>query len=293
MNSPVPGILFSSGISALIVIIVLWIFREWISARLRSGIQHRYDKQLETLKAELTVQNEAQLLSAKNDLERQHAVYESMRSSFSEGQKSSMERKLNAVDRLWSEVLTIRNLLPPSMTVLDAFREDEIARYWKVRKSSEGSKIFDSWSLDKFKKNLKSLTVSVEDTRPYVGEYLWSVHNAYKVVHVRLAVLLQLELSQLDESESHVFHWYNDEVNREVIEAILSDEESQCFRHLAFGKHSWLQKTLELKMLSQMRKIISGETYLEDTLEKLGTDALEKIRNAEFRAKDLSSRFTR
>lgn len=89
-----------------------------------------------------------------------------------------------------------------------------------------------------------------------------------------------------------MIHWYKDEVNHDIIQAIVSDEELERFRQLKFGKYSWLQRTMEQKMLSQMRKIISGETYLEATLENLGTEALEKIRKAESRAKELSSHIT-
>ena len=48
---------------------VIWLFREWISARLKASIQHEYDQKLETHKASLKSQNEASLLELKNEID--------------------------------------------------------------------------------------------------------------------------------------------------------------------------------------------------------------------------------
>ena len=286
MVGSAPDLLSSAVISSVILLLVSWIFkgpiRDWISARLRASIQHHYDEKLETYKAQLATQNETQLLRIKNEMEHQHFVYEALRSSFSEGQKSSMERKLDAVDQLWSEVLKLRNLLPPAMTFVDIFQEDEISKYKHFRSSREAAQIATTWSPQEYKEKLKSFNGAVEDIRPYIGEYLWAAYHAYRVIHMRLSVFLHS-----DENGMSALGWYNDEVNRGVIEAILDEEELNHFYRLRVGKYSWLQRTLEHKMLSQIRKIISGAKYLEDAREKLGMDALEKISAVQAKREDM------
>ena len=78
------------------------------------------------------------------------------------------------------------------MTFFDIFQEDEIAKYSHFKNSKEGSQIFEIWSLPEYKEKVKSLTSTVEETRPYIGEYLWAVYHAHRVIHMRLSVLLQL-----------------------------------------------------------------------------------------------------
>ncbi|MDE0713582.1 MAG: hypothetical protein OXI10_01755 [Gammaproteobacteria bacterium] len=280
MNKSIPDLLSSAGISTLFLVIVFWIFkgiiRQWISTYLKSSIEHQYTEKLEIHKAQLTAHNEIEFIRIRNQLEQQNSIYESLRSSFSEGQKSSMDRKLDAVDQLWSEVLKIRAILPPKILLIDIFGENETSRYEELRNSNEGSRLLDAWSLHDYKEKMNSLSSTVDDIRPYTGEYLWAIFHGYRIIHMRLSVMLQF-----DEDGTSAVHWYKDELNTGIITAILDNEELGKFNHLEFGKYSWLQRTLEQKILAQIQKIVSGEKYLEDTSEKLGVDALEKIRAAQ------------
>lgn len=81
--------------------ILVWVFKEWLSTRLRTSIQHEYDRKLESLKA---------------DLSREAAFHAAAHSSFAEGQKAAMERKLAAIDRLWQSLIGFK--LPESKSVI-------------------------------------------------------------------------------------------------------------------------------------------------------------------------------
>ena len=183
-----------------------------------------------------------------------------------------MERKLAAVDQLWSEVLQLRNTLPLAISFIDIFQDNEISKYQKLKESSDGSQFVTKLSQEEFQEKLKVFSNSTENMRPYVGDYLWAVFNSYKVIHMRLLVILQTA-----ENEFNEVLWYKDEGTYGIIKAVLSEEELKHFDELKIGKFAWLNRQLEFKILSELRKVISGEHFGEDALKQVAADTLEKI----------------
>ena len=107
------SIIASATASGLLAGILIWLSREWISTRLKTTIQHEYDQELEIHKANLKAQSDLALLKLKTDLEKEATLHAAAHASFAEGQKAAIERKLIAVDELWSQILNLRNNLPP------------------------------------------------------------------------------------------------------------------------------------------------------------------------------------
>src|SRR3990172_2006802 len=115
MEDFINNVITSAGVAGLLVLL----FREWISTRLKCSIQHEYDQKLEAHKARLKAENEVALLELKTTFEREATLHAAAHASFSEGQKASMERKLNASDRLWQEILHLRNSSRP-LAIIDS-----------------------------------------------------------------------------------------------------------------------------------------------------------------------------
>ena len=136
----------SSALLSTVLILVLGalfknVIREWLVTRIRSGIQHDFDKELESHKAQLALQTQDANLRLSNDLQMHKAFLDTVRSSFSEGQRSSMERKLVAIDKIWEEVLELRKLTLPTMSIVDVFQKTE-ARKFRALKESDFGLIF-------------------------------------------------------------------------------------------------------------------------------------------------------
>ena len=119
------SILSSAVVSGALVGILIWFSREWMSARIKGSIQHEYNQKLEAHKAQLKAENEVAFLELRSAIEREAALHATAHASFSEGQKAAMERKLSAVDRLWGQVINIRDTLPPILVFIDALTVDE------------------------------------------------------------------------------------------------------------------------------------------------------------------------
>jgi hypothetical protein len=117
--------LFSVASAAVTSGLLMWLFKEWLSARLKGSIQHEYDRKLEAFKAALKTEPEMAVLDIKTTIAREAAFHVAAHASFAEGQKAAMERKLSAVDSLWRCVLQLRASLPPVLTVKDVMTVDE------------------------------------------------------------------------------------------------------------------------------------------------------------------------
>ena len=282
-------ILSSSVIVSIVLLILLRLFRktieEWIVKNLHAKIQHEYDQRLETLKSQLTNQNEVSWLKFKNQLQEKQSLIESVRSSFMAGQSLSAERRLNAIDQLWTEIVAIRNIVPPVMKIVDALKENETAIYTNYLGTTRANDATTNWSIEEFESKVNSISKSIEEIRPYIGEYLWAVFQTYRAIHIRICVKLQID----EDNADNVVKWYEDEMIQDMILTILDEKEFKLFNSKQYGKLGWLQRSLEQKILFQLEKFISGEFYSDDTQRKFAIDALQKISESEIRYKNVES----
>ena len=266
----ISNIITSSAVSGLLI----WLSREWISARIKGSIQHEYDQKLEAHKARLKAENEFSLLEIRTALEREAALHAAAYASFSEGQKAAMERKLKAFDRLWEKLLQFRNSLPPVLMIMDCMSVEE---YKEAKQHQDFQQLTGELSIEKIKNIFSDKQGSVEKVRPYVGGYMWAIFFSYQTIMIRILVELYFGLDDAEKVE-----WYKDSVVRQLIKSILTTIELQEFDGLTFGKLKWLQNSLESKILSTSRKVISGETF--------GTESLEQARLIQERAALLQSK---
>lgn len=265
----ISNIITSSAVSGLLI----WLSREWISARIKASIKHEYDQKLEAHKARLKAENEISLLEIRTALEREAVLHAAAYASFSEGQKATMERKLKAFDRLWEKLLQIRNILPSVFIFMDLMSVAEY-KVFKHENQKNFQRLTGEFLPEKVANLFSDSQGLVETIRPYVGEYMWAFFCSYHTIMIR--VLVKLHFS-VDDSEK--VEWYKDEVERQLIESILTPIELQEFDSLTFGKLNWLQINLQSKILSASRKLISGEDF--------GSESLNQARLIQERATQL------
>jgi len=253
----------SSVVSLFFVSILIWFVREWISARLKVSIQHEYDQKLEAYKAQLKSEKEIALLEIKTSLEREAALHAAAQASFSEGQKASMERRLNSIDMLWGNVLMIHNAIPPLMYLVDVLTIEEYEKNMKSSQDFRNLQISLSADITKLSKlEMESDKHGpTEKARPYVGEYTWALFVAYYAIMIRAAVGLFI-----GKDTSSKIEWFKDNGTRSIIEGILSQTEIEEFDSQNFGKFKWIQQIIESKILDSLAKVISGENFSVESL---------------------------
>lgn len=254
------SILSSAAVSGALVAALIWLSREWMSTRIKGSIQYEYDQKLEAHKSQLKAENEVSFLELKSSIEREAALHAVSHASFSEGQKAAMERKLNAVDKLWGKIINLRSNLPLVLTYIEQLTVDE---YKEAKNHPSFQAMSGDSSLEKIASTIDKEEEPIESVRPYIGEYMWAIFSSYQAIMDRLLVLLNLGRNDAEKIE-----WYKDPRTRQVIEAVLTKKELEEFDSRKFGKVTWIQRQLESKILSATSKVISGEAFGEESLKQ-------------------------
>lgn len=257
MDTLVTSVLASVGVSGAAVALLIWLSKEWISTRLKSSIQHEYDQKLESLKAQLKSQSDATLVELQAAIERHNNLLVAAHSSFAEGQKAAMERKLQAIDTLWGHILQLRSRLPLLLSLVEFMTVDQ------YKKMKDDPTIVDLRKELSDKQISKLVDPETERVRPYVGEYTWAVFFSYQAVMLRIFTLLYVGRTVAEKLE-----WHKDSGTRQLIQAVLSTAELKEFDGTDFGKISWLKRRLESKILGAARQVISGKEFGSEALEQ-------------------------
>jgi hypothetical protein len=249
---------------------LFWLLKEWLSTRLKASIQHEYDRKLEAFKAQIKTEQELTILDIKTALAREAAFHAAAHASFAEGQKAAMERKLGAIDKLWQGVVRFRDGLPPALAFIDVLTVDEYA-------GAKDHPTFRELTADLLPDRLEKLVPQgIEETRPYIGEYMWAVFYCYRALLIRILMLLQLGRTDAEKIE-----WHRDSGNRGLLKAVLTPAELEEFDKTQFGKVTWIKQRLESKLLAAAQQVISGKSF--------GADSLEQARAIQLRVAQLSA----
>ena len=260
--------------SGVVAGMLIWLSREWISTRLKTSIQHEYDQKLEAYKAQLKAESEIALLELRTAIEREAALHAAARASFAEGQKAAMERKLNAIERLWDTILTLRNSLPVILSIIDVMTVDQ---YRKAKDDPRFQALAPEVSEEQIASFLKSEDGSIEKVRPYVGESMWVLFYCYRVIMIR-----RLFLFHLDRDDAAKIEWHKDQATRELITLALTPDEIKEFNRTLVSKGVWLQRQMESKILATSKRVISGEEF--------GAESLQQARLIELCALELQAK---
>jgi hypothetical protein len=266
------GVIIPAASSITGTALMVWLFKQWIAARLKAGIEHEYNRKLESHKAALKTEHELAILDIRTSVAREAAFYSSAHASFAEGQKASMERKLNATDRLWSCILKLRAVLPPVLGFMDILTVDEY-------KGAKDHPTFRALTKDLSVESITGFVSSdIEEVRPYIGEYMWSVFFCYQAILLRILFLLHLGRTDAEKMD-----WHKDSGTRQILEAVLTAEELTQFDGTTFGKISWIKQRLEWKILKSAQRIISGESFSAESLQE-AKRIQEKVGNVSINA---------
>lgn len=228
--------LTSAVTGGILIGILAWLFRSWITERLKNAIKHEYDRDIEAYRAALA----------------------SAYSATAEGQKAAIDARFKAFDRIWKAILTLRNNVGFITTFLDILTVDE---YKDIKNHQDFIKMVGE--LDENKLQKMSPDPQIEETRPYVGEVVWSLFYAYKAINIRI-VFLAWSYAHTDEEK---IYWYRDEVTLSLLRIALTKEEMEKFESLKLGKIDYFRKVIEGKLLKAWRKLLSGVEFREEALQ--------------------------
>lgn len=251
----------ASALSVLVMLALLWFSRQWVIAKLTSSTRHQYDVQIESLKSQLKTDGDQKLLEVKSQIDRQSSQLSSALALFSNTQSAVAERRVKAIDDLWSEVVTIRNCSAMAMRMADCLDSAEL------RKAvNDNPEAFNDLTPDAISKALQRNERLEESYRPYVEHYLWSLCWSYKAVHLRARLLLSKTIAGLGSK-----HWHEDFATVSLVKAMLTNDEFEQFSKSEFDKLKFLEHAVELKILRAMDRVLSGTKQSDDLLRQANT----------------------
>ncbi len=257
-------------ISAFVVALIGllgWLLRKWLGTK----IEATYQQQSESLLATIRRDHEASLIAFRDQLEKQAQLQSSAFSSFAAAQQAAMNRRLDAAEKLWNDLLSFRSSLPAVFDYMDILTEDEFP---DAMNNPRGRELFDELSEDEFGSLIAShglrgimgqeLDYGAERVRPYVDEYLWVVFETYKKIMFRV----WFRLVRFNTQGGDAVFWYRDSHTRSLIAFVLTPDELADFDRTDFGKIAHLRFTLEQKIVDELRRMISGETSGSDSFQQ-------------------------
>ena len=219
--------------------------KTWISERMRQSVAADYEHNLEEYRDALA-RFSSQLA----------AVQSAANAALLEGQRASAERRANAVDALWREVLRIRNESPAAVGMLDILLPSEYQNFV---------------TNDRFRPLVPEIEEAVatlldpeiEHVRPFLGEHVFTLFFIYRAVHGRICFLLERGVKA-----GKVTPWFDDAGVHQLLLTILTESEIQAFTELTRGRVRWMRSLIEGKILEQLRRVVAGAESSSEGLEQ-------------------------
>lgn len=248
----IPALSTTTGFAA-----ILWILRNWITARLTGSIQHEYDEKLEALKSDLQ-NNEARF---KADLSAKESQIESLRttvlSNVTRRQDLVFEKQLQAIDKVWGAVLNLGKGKNAAISLSVIKFKSALEEAEKNPRMREFAKVVGSGvELDSF-----NITPALE-ARPFVSILVWAYFSAYQAIIFHALTKLHLLKTGINNPEI-----VENEKIVDLVKTALPHHKEYIDKQGPEAFHFFLEE-LESLILSAFRLMLKGEELDKDAIEK-------------------------
>lgn len=247
--------LASAGVTTVLLAALGWLLRTWIGERFKASIKHEYDDRLERLKSELKAQSDLDLAALKSEVDRQAEKLKIAALSFSDVQKATIPRKIEAVDNLWAAVRQARNYIPGEFYICDVLTDDELS---DMRKTGPLNEIrlrllrIDALGLSPL------LFGDAEKVRPHVGEYIWALFATYHGLLSRILFLIS--------GKNEDRRWYRDENVQRLIASAFGQDRLDEFLRLKLSRYDWLRREFDGRLFVSFERLLNGKAFSEAAL---------------------------
>ena len=242
--------------STSLLAVGLWLSRGLISERLKNSVKHDYDKKIETLLTELRKNEEI----FKSEIKEKESQIEALRSGALSGivdrQSALYQRKLSAVEQLWSAVISLSHAkyISNLMTTIDF----DVA----AEEAVHNPKVREMFSMLDGGMNIESMsTKEASVSRPFLSPLVWAFFSAYQSIVINAVMKLQALKNGIDKGI------INTDYVTKLVKTALPEYESYIEKYGSTGYH-FLLDTLETKILEELDKMLKGEELDQESIEK-------------------------
>ncbi len=245
---------FPLGITATIAVISTLAFLA--KTGVGEAIRHKFRKDQARHAHELSTAENALLEEIRRLNTQLQAVQGTANAALIEGQRVAAEWRIKAVDEFWRQWVEETQKTPLQVQLWGS--SDEESRVAIFLSDPKMRTLMKDYALPAD----RALASDMESTRPFVGDRPPALFRIYRTLVVRISHSMKQHASGEDTKP-----WYTDEVVLNLVRAALSDEEFERFAVMTNGHLVMLHKAIEREMLSDLRKIISGQTSTAEGLE--------------------------
>lgn len=205
----------------------------------------------------------------RSDYELKREVLSTRLDVLKNGYHAADGERIAAIKEMWVQVTDLRYKAPKEYSVLNILTDEECVEALQNPRDSVALKEVGEDLLDSY---VASHERAVDKLRPFLGEELYALYSVYRIVHGRIGVLmLWLKEGKITEP------WSKDAYLLHILSLVLSTEEiAGALEKTKIGKITNIENVLETKILSEVSKILSGETAerisAENILEILAAD---------------------
>jgi hypothetical protein len=251
------GVLASASASAALLLLLAFILRTWITERLRASVKHEYDDKLETLKSALKTQSDAHLSQIKAEVDRQADKLRIAAASFSDVQKATISRKIEAVDHIWEAVRKARAVIPGAVMIADVMTPDELMN---LELNAETRHLHQMLREMNPREVTPQIFRDADIARPHVGEYVWSLYCAYFGIITRCIFLLRGDIAGGDR------RWFLDPGVKNMVQSAFGSEARVEFESLPYQRLGWLQSRFERDLFAAFERLLTGKSFSDAAL---------------------------
>lgn len=244
MNMGFLDYLGTAVVSTGLIGLGVWAFKNLLITRLTASVTHVYDEKLANITAKLNERGQ--------ELD---TLRGTVLGGVSERQKVLYSRKLDAVEKMWQNVL---NLGPAKVTasMLATIKYKEM-----LEEGAKNPKIKEMFEAIDLKKDDEYFSIDGGySTRLYLSDQAWVLFSAY----VNILSVNVLRMSALKSGLNSDF-MDNSESMLSIVKIALPHQEKYIDEHGIDGFY-YLLEELELSIIKELRKIISDKRGDEESL---------------------------
>ena len=210
---------------------ILWLSKNWFVTRLTKSVQHDYDKKIESLRSDLKIK-ETEI----------NALRTGALTGIVDRQKILYEKKVEAVELVWANVLTLAPAKFASTTLSAVNYQYALEASENDPKIKEFFKSIGPDSNHDYMKNTSALSA-----RPFLSDLSWALFSAYSSI-LSIAVV-RLESLRIGITED--FTTKSDSILN-VVKVALPNYERYIDEHGVNGLH-YLLEILETSILTELK----------------------------------------
>jgi len=187
----------------------------------------------------------------------------------------AQNKRLEAVNILWQNVIKIRNLNKSATFFYLIFKPKEYNK--KLDNNINNEILATTPNIEELSSKTNEIMADVEIYRPFLNEYLWGLFSIYNSFSSRLTYKLKE-----NSKKKNINIWYKDDGLDYLIKAVFNSEELDLIEFDSPNSIKIVIDKMEEKIISECAKIVSGDFAMKKSINQS-----RKLKEALIRVEDL------